>query len=259
MDALIGRTGFVGGTLLRQRSFDDGFASADNARIRGRDFDQLVCAGAPAAKWIAEREPEADLANIRNLAGHLDEVSAKQFILVSTVDIFADSAGADEDDDPDEARLTAYGANRLWLERFVRDRFPRALVVRLPGLVGPGLRKNAVFDLLNGNNLHLIDARAAYQFYPMVNLWNDLQTALNAGLDLLHLTAAPVTIGEVAREGFGIAFDGRVEGREPARYDLQTRHAALFGNAGRYTCARRESLTAIRAYAQSEPRSKPIA
>ncbi|MDB5720628.1 MAG: hypothetical protein JWP15_1246 [Alphaproteobacteria bacterium] len=259
MDALIGRTGFVGTTLLRQRGFDRGFASADIEQIRGSAFDLLVCAGAPAAKWIADREPETDLANLRRLAGHLAEVSARKMILISTVDVFADSSGADEGSLPDEARLTPYGRNRLWLERFVSDHFPKALIVRLPGLVGPGLRKNAVFDLLNRNNLHAIDARGVFQFYPMVDLWNDLQTALAAGIERLHLTGAPLTIGEVAEEGFGIAFDNRVEGRPPARYDLQTRHAALFGGHGRYTCSRRESLTAIRAYAQSEPQSKPLA
>jgi nucleoside-diphosphate-sugar epimerase len=259
MDALIGNTGFVGTTLLRQRRFDLGVASADVRRIRGGSFDQLVCAGAPAAKWIADREPEADLDNVRGLAGHLATVSARNFVLISTVDLFADSVGADEENGPDESRLTAYGRNRLWLERFVRDHFPEALIVRLPGLVGPGLRKNALFDLLNGNNLHLIDARAAYQFYPMVNLWSDLQLALAEGIRLVHLTSAPVTIGEVAREAFGIAFDNLVAGREPARYDLRSRHARRFGGEDGYTCSRRESLTAIRAYAQSEPRSKPLA
>ena len=259
MDALIGVTGFVGGTLLRQRAFDRGFASADIADIRGGDYGLVVCAGAPAAKWIADGNPDADLANIQRLAGHLAEVLAAQFILVSTVEVFAQSAGVDEESAIDEANLTPYGRNRLWLERFVQKTFPNALIVRLPALVGPGLRKNAVFDLLNGNNLHLIDARATYQFYPMVNLWADISTALAADLEVLHLTSAPLRIDEVAEQGFGISFANRVEGRRPASYDFQTTHAAIFGSEGRYTYSRRESLIAIRAYAQSEPRSKPLA
>ena len=258
MDALIGVTGFVGGTLLRQRAFDHGFASADIADIRGGDYDLVVCAGAPAAKWIADGNPEADLANIKRLASCLADVLAARFILVSTVDVFARSAGVDEQSVIDEANLTPYGRNRLWLERFVREKFPNVLIVRLPGLVGPGLRKNAVFDLLNGNNLHLIDARATYQFYPMVNLWADLSAALAADLDVLHLTSAPLRIDEVAEQGFGRSFDNRVDGRQPASYDFQTAHAAIFGGQGRYTYSRRESLIAIRAYAQSEPRSLPL-
>jgi len=140
-----------------------------------------------------------------------------------------------------------------------RARFADHLIVRLPGLVGPGLRKNAVFDLRNDNNLHAVDARAVYQFYPMVNLWSDLQVAERARLQVVHLTSAPVSIADIAAECFGIRFDNQLTGRAPAHYDLRTRHAALFGGSGDYTYSRRESLLAISAYAQSEPRSAALA
>lgn len=93
----------------------------------------------------------------------------------------------------------------------------------------------------------------------MVNLWSDIATALRAGLALVHLTAEPIAVADVAREGFGLGFENRVEGRAIAAYALETRHAALFGGGGRYTYDRRNSLLAIRAYAQSEPLSSPLA
>lgn len=259
MDGLIGHTGYVGQTLLRQRAFDRLYRSTDIATIRGEHFGLLVISGAPAAKWIAEREPEADFARLSGLADHLDTVTADRVILISTVDVFADSRGADEDTDPDRAPATAYGRNRRWLERRVSARFPNTLVVRLPGLVGPGLRKNVIFDLRNDNNLAAIDSRGSFQFYPMVNLWSDLEIARKAGLSLVHLTAAPITVEEVAREAFGRDFRQVVEGRPVAAYDFRTRHAALFGGRDAYQYDRRESLLAIRAYAQSEPRSRALA
>lgn len=258
-DALVGWSGFVGQTLLRQRVFDRQYRSTDIAEIRGLEADLVVCAGAPAQKWIADREPEADRAGLEALARHLEQVQARRFVLISTVDVFADSRGADEASDPDAAPTGAYGRNRRWLEQWVADRFPLALIVRLPGLVGPGLRKNAIFDLHNDNNVSAIDSRGVYQFYPMVNLWADLRTALEADLRLVHLTAEPVSVADVAGEGFGRDFDNRVEGREPAVYDLRTRHAALFGGAGDYQYSRRDSIMAIRAYAQSESAAKPLA
>lgn len=257
MDGLIGHSGYVGQTLLRQRGFDRQYRSTDIDTIRGQDFDLLIVSGAPAAKWIADREPEADMEKLSTLAGHLDQVSARQVILISTVDVFADSRGMDEDSEAGAAG--PYGKHRLWLEGRVRERFPGALIVRLPGLVGPGLKKNVIFDFRNGNNLAAIDARGVFQFYPMVNLWADLQTALSAGLHLVHLTAEPISVAEVSAEGFGRAFDNQVEGRTPATYDLRSKHAALFGGSGDYQYAKRDSLMAIRAYAQSEPQSKPLA
>lgn len=251
-DALIGHSGFVGSALLRQRSFDSVYRSTDIDGIRGRSFDLVVCAGAPAQKWIANKDPEGDRRNIERLISCLQTVECNRFVLASTVDVFRNPVGVDEDSPADDDGHHAYGAHRRLLERFVQDRFPGHLVVRLAGLVGPGLRKNVIFDFLNDNNLQAIDSRGLFQFYPMVNLWFDLRTALGAGLNLVHLTAEPVSVAEVAAEGFGRDFDQHLE-NPPATYDMRTRHASVFGGRGHYQYDKRETLQAIRAYAQSEP------
>lgn len=252
MKALIGHTGFVGTSLKRQTQFDNCYASANIAEIRGHSFDTLVCSAAPAMKWIADRDPEVDFANISGLADHLAAVQARQVVLISTVDVFADCRGRNEDSATDQDALSAYGRNRLWLEHFVAEHFPSVLIVRLPGLIGPGLRKNALFDLHNANALDKVDARGLFQFYPMVQLWNDIRTALAAGLKLVHMSAQPVMVSEVARRCFGLEFDNQLD-RPPAEYDLHSKHAALFGGSGPYLYSARESLLAISAYAQSEP------
>lgn len=256
-DALIGSSGFVGSTLLRQRPFESLFRSTNIRDIAGQTFGTVVCAGAPAQKWIANREPEADRQNMEQLMGHLDSVQCDRLILISTVDVFGQPLDVTEETPVDEAKLHPYGLHRRLLEKFVEERFPDHLVVRLPGLVGPGLRKNVIYDFLNDNNLQTIDSRGEFQFYPMVNLWADLQIALQAGLRLLHLTAEPVSVGQVGREGFGRPFD-QVLGPTAARYDMRSVHAALFGGQGDYQYSRRESLLAIRAFAQSEPVSKGV-
>lgn len=253
-DALVGCSGFVGATLCRQASFDAQYRSTNIADIRDRSFSTLVCAAAPAQKWIANRDPDADRRNIEVLAGHLDRVRCERFVLVSTVDVFRDPLGVDEDSPVPEGGLHPYGLHRRWLETFVQSRFSDHLVVRLPGLVGPGLRKNVIYDLLNDNNLQAIESRGVFQFYPMVNLWFDVQAALGAGLRLVHLTAEPVSVAEVASRAFGKAFRQELDGN-PARYDMRTRHAAVFGAEGDYQYDVRETLQAVRAYAQSEPRA----
>ena len=254
-DALIGCSGFVGSTLLRQRSFRHLYRSANIADVRNGRFDLVICAAAPAQKWLANREPEHDAANISRLIEHLDTTVCDRFVLISTVDVFEQPSGVDEHTSPGGERLHAYGANRLRLERFVERRFPEGMIVRLPGLVGPGLRKNVIYDFLNGNNLEAIDSRGVFQFYPMVNLWKDIEVALQAGVGLLHLTAAPISVAEIAREGFGRDFV-RETSSAPAQYDVRSRHTSLFGAEGRYQYSRRESLLAVRAYAQSEPRQR---
>ncbi|MGZ9190327.1 MAG: pyridine nucleotide transhydrogenase [Nitrospira sp.] len=250
--ALIGYSGFVGTTLLKQTSFDSLYRSTTIAKIIGQSFDTVVCAAAPAQKWIANREPEADRATINGLIEHLKSLTCQMFILISTVDVYNSPNGVDEDTPVGEAGLHAYGLHRRLLEKFVAGHFPNHLIIRLPGLVGPGLRKNVIFDLLNDNNLHTIDSRAVFQFYPMVNLWFDIQTALGAGLKLVHLTAAPVSVAEVAEKGFGKVF-GQILANPPVAYDFRSLYGELFGGRGPYQYSKRETLQAIRAYAQSEP------
>ncbi|CAB3867899.1 hypothetical protein LMG3410_02641 [Achromobacter aegrifaciens] len=250
-DALIGFSGFVGGTLLKQAVFTALYRSTNIGDIDGQEFDTVVCAGAPAQKWIANRDPDADRAKIDGLIAHLKTLKCKTFILISTVDVFSSSAGADEDTPVDESGLQAYGLHRRLLEKFVEAHFEDHLIVRLPGLVGPGLRKNVIFDFLNQNNLDSIDSRGVFQFYPMVNLWQDIELARNAGLKLVHLTAQPVSVADISQKGFGKPFDNTLANRA-ASYDMQTRHAQVFGGTGRYQYSARETLLAVRAYAQSE-------
>ncbi|NOT15853.1 MAG: NAD(P)-dependent oxidoreductase [Methylotenera sp.] len=251
-NALVGYTGFVGSTLLKQAGFGSLYRSTNIEQIAGKSFDMVVCAGAPAQKWIANCEPEADCKKIESLIDYLKSITCKTFVLISTVDVFKDPLDVDEGSVVDEFGLHAYGLHRRMLEKFVENNFSNYLIVRLPGLVGPGLRKNVIFDFLNDNNLHLVDSRGVFQFYPMPNLWFDIQTALKNGLKLVHLTAEPVSVAEISAQGFGRLFNQAQAGTS-AKYDFRTKYAVIFGGAGNYQYSKRETIQAVRAYAQSEP------
>lgn len=252
MNALVGETGFVGTSLMKQTFFEARYRSINIGSIDYKMFDLVVCAAAPAQKWIANRDPEDDLKNIENLISHLGTIQCRKFILVSTVDIFKTSMGVDETTIIDEEDLDPYGLHRRMLEKFVEEHFSKHLIVRLPGLVGPGLRKNIIFDFLNSNNLHMIDSRSVYQFYPMINLWSDIQTALSSQLELVHLTAEPISVADVASQGFNISFDNVLEA-VPAAYDFQSKFAELYGSKSCYQYSKSETIQAIRDYAHSEP------
>ena len=258
-NALIGYSGFVGSSLLRQASFDSLYRSTNIHEIDNQEFGLVVCAGAPAQKWIANSNPDDDRNKIESLIRRLKSIKSDTFVLISTVDVFKTPVGVDETTVVEEDGLHAYGLHRRFLEKFVQEHFARHLIVRLPGLVGPGLRKNVVFDFLNQNNLHAIESRGVFQFYPMVSLWYDIQAAMDHGLQLVHLTAEPISVAQVSLQGFGRSFTQQLD-NTPARYDMQSCYAELLGGRGRHQYSARETIQAIRAYAQSEPvTSKPKA
>jgi len=251
-NALIGFSGFVGKTLAKQAEFSFLYRSSNIHEIKEKTFDKVFCAGASAKKWLANRDPESDLNNINKLVDCLQTIKCRNFILISTVDVFKTPWKVDEETPVDEDGLHAYGRHRRLLEKFVQAQFDQHLIVRLPGLVGPGLQKNIIFDLLNNNNISAIESRNIFQFYPMVNLWDDIQTALQAHLRLVHLTSVPISVADVAMHGFGMQFSQQL-GNPLLSYDMRTRHAKIFGVEGSYQYSMREVVQAIRSYAQSEP------
>lgn len=251
--ALIGYTGFVGSTLMKQTQFDELYRSTNINDIKGKKFDLVVCAGAPAQKWIANADPQGDREKIDSLIACLDSIECDNFILISTVDVFKTPDNVDENTPIDVQDLHAYGLNRYRLEQFVEKRFSRHVIVRLPGLVGPGLRKNIIFDFLNDNSVEKIESRNVFQFYPMVNLWFDINTALENNIRLIHLTSEPVSVAQIAREGFGFDFSIQ-QAASPVSYDMRSLYGSLFGGGTHYQYSVKETLQAVRHYAQSEPK-----
>ena len=257
MNLLIGSSGYVGSTLRVQTHFDFLYNSHNIASIKKKVDGVVVCAAAPAQKWIANKNPSADLKNIKNLIDHLKSIRCVSFILISTIDVFKIPNNVDESSHVDENDLNPYGMHRRMLENFVKNNFKNHLIVRLSGLVGPGLRKNIIFDFQNNNNLDQIDSRSVYQFYPMVNLWRDIQIILKEKINLIHLTAEPITVADVSRFGFNKIFNHTLSS-SPINYDMKTLYAGLFGAKGNYQYSRHESIQAIRVYAQSELKNLEI-
>lgn len=253
--ALIGYTGFVGGNLLAQRSFDACYNSSNIEEISGRTFDLVVCAGAPAEKWKANADPERDLVSIERLAGSIAGSRSRHIVLISTVDVFGYPIGVDEDSRVPTEGLHAYGRNRRLLEELIASRF-ETTIVRLPGLYGPGLKKNVIFDLLHDNDVRKIDSRGVFQFYNTTRLWRDVETAMRHELAVVHLATEPVSVADVARVSFGLQFTNEVL-PTPPRYDIRSQHAALFGGSGWYVESAKQTLDGIAAYVEHERARRP--
>ncbi len=247
---LIGHTGFVGGNLARQRAFDRRYRSSDIGAIAGSHHDLVVCAGISAVKWKANQDPAADAAAIEPLRRALESVTADRFVLISTVDVYPEVTGVHEGVDCHRPNH-AYGSNRLAFEDFVRERFHRHHVLRLPGLYGPGLKKNVLYDLLHDHRCAHIDGGARFQWYDVGDLWADVQRVIAADLPLVNLVPEPVATDAIVA---GL-FDDRTLGPRsatPWAYDVRTQHAAAFGGAGGWIADADAVVAGIRRWVRAE-------
>lgn len=235
--SIVGYTGFVGGYLASRRHAD-GLYNSKNFRSLSEDaHDTLICAGVSAVKWKANQEPEADMSSIAMLWDVLRRCSVKRFILISTVDVYPNPVGVDESLSLHMLPNHAYGKNRLAFEEMVMSNFPEVLILRLPALFGPGLKKNIIFDMMNARLLESIDPQSSFQWYGLDRLWGDIDTLLaQKHPKIVNLAVEPIRTAHIHQRFFPhLTIGSDVDPRKTsARYDMQTMYASFFGVEGRY-------------------------
>jgi nucleoside-diphosphate-sugar epimerase len=101
----------------------------------------------------------------------------------------------------DLKRTSNYGFHKLLAEHLVQHYAKNWLIVRLAGMVGPNLRKNPIFDILNNRPL-FIHPDSAYQFL---------------GTDAVAGTVWGLCQSGSAGEIFNLAGDGLISPREIAK------------------------------------------
>ena len=149
MNALVGYTGFVGSNLYEAGRFDAVYNSKNIEDAYGTNPDFLIYAGLRAEKYLANNAPQKDMELILQAEENIRRIHPRQLVLISTIDVFKEPRGVDETSDIDVEALHAYGYNRYQLELWVRENYPDALIVRLPGLFGKNIKKNFIYDYIH--------------------------------------------------------------------------------------------------------------
>jgi hypothetical protein len=250
MTALIGHSGFVGSNLFAKRSYDYLYRSTDIRTIRGKSFDHIVCSGVQAMKWWANLHPEEDKESIRRLLDPLSEVSANRFTLISTIDVYPAPRGVDEDSPIEREGHHAYGLHRLEVEDWIRERFPQVLILRLPGLFGPGLKKNVIYDMLHDNNLDKVHPGGVFQYYDLRRLADDIDCAWQLGLELLNVSSEPLGTEEIRANFFPDKQLGAT-GAAPAGYDMKSKHGGAWGGCDGYLYSKEQVIADLAGWLQS--------
>lgn len=147
--ALVGYTGFVGSNIYAAGEFDAVYNSKNIGEAFGKNPDLLIYSGLRAEKYLANNDPEKDMGLIVQAEENITKIKPKKLVLISTIDVFKVPKGVDENSVIDAKNLHAYGFNRYQFEVWVRERYPDALIIRLPGLFGKNIKKNFIYDFIN--------------------------------------------------------------------------------------------------------------
>ncbi len=135
----------------------------------GEDCPILIHAAGNSRKYLADDDPAADFEQSVSLVMRaLRDYRPALFILISTVDVYNcldDPNRNHEDAVIDPLGLSAYGFHKILAEYCVRRHATRWMIARLAGMVGPGLGKGPIFDILHRQPLR-IHPDSRYQFLP---------------------------------------------------------------------------------------------
>jgi nucleoside-diphosphate-sugar epimerase len=211
MILLLGGQGFVGsafGRLFATRGIaHESITRGSYAKAVGRAGAILINASANSRKYLADRDWHADFeASVASVARTLCDFTADLYVLISSVDVYNvldDPAQNGEEAVIDPFRLSTYGFHKYLAEACVRRHARRWLIVRLAGMVGPGLKKNPVFDVLHGRPLS-IHPDSAYQFMSTDAAADVVWRLIEAGVTnrIVNVCGqgvmSPTTIGELA-------------------------------------------------------------
>ena len=108
-----------------------------------------------------------------------------------------------------------------------------------------------IFRKVKFNAVDFTDSRSVYQFYPLKNLWHDIQTALKHNIRLLNLAVPPLSAGDLYKFMTGENFVNIIAER-PFNYDIRTKYYSVFsfrceGNDG-YIMSLQQELENIKSF-----------
>lgn len=169
--AVIGAHGFVGSAFVRHLTnlgVDVIAVTRHNyGQMRGRKSDVVIEAACNSKKYLAESQPLVDFdQSVAHRMHSLRDFPAELHVHLSSVDVYSDLSSPEmtrEDSVPHLPNVSQYGFHKLLAEQIVQHDAAHWLIVRLAGMVGPGLRKNPVYDLLHRQPLR-IHPHSKYQF-----------------------------------------------------------------------------------------------
>lgn len=221
---IIGHRGFVGSNLSRKFPGAYGAGRQEIGELAGQPFGDIYCAAPQAKKWWANQNPEQDRLEVDTLIKACQKLACTgSFILFSTVDVYDPPVGVDERCKPSE-ESHPYGRHRFMLEQSILDLFGnQARIIRLPALVGHGLKKNVIFDLLYNNNVEQINPNSSFQWFNLDYLPSIIYRVkdLDNG-QILNVASEPLATGLILDTWFADVKERLNWDAAPIGYDVRT-------------------------------------
>ncbi len=160
--AVVGGTGFVGSAFVRwakEHGVECVVLQRDDDPSSVRGCDLLIDANGNSSKLLATRDPLQDFAaTVASVRRRVEAIQPQRYIYLSSCDVYPDCsrpASTEESQPLVPGQQSPYGFHKRMAEECVQHAAGSWLILRLGGMVGPAMRKNAIFDILHGDRMFL--------------------------------------------------------------------------------------------------------
>jgi nucleoside-diphosphate-sugar epimerase len=168
---ILGGNGFVGSSFTR-------FCKKTNTECIvidktnydnyiGESCDVFINANGSSSKILAKNDPIKDFdATVRTTQKSIVDFKFKKYVMVSSCDVYPDCSSPDitkETLDINISKQSPYGFHKYLAEQCIMHGTNDWLILRLGGMIGPGLKKNPIFDIIHGGPLW-VDPESKLQY-----------------------------------------------------------------------------------------------
>ncbi|MEM3362646.1 MAG: NAD(P)-dependent oxidoreductase [Candidatus Bilamarchaeaceae archaeon] len=133
----------------------------------GQYFDVFINANGNSKKLLAAREPKLDFEmNVQTTLNTLFDFKIRKYVYLSSVDVYNDVSNPlnnYEDVIIKPELLSNYGFDKYLGELLVKKYAQNWLILRLGGMIGEGLKKNPIYDIIYLKKL-FINPKSQFQF-----------------------------------------------------------------------------------------------
>ena len=154
---IIGSAGLLGSDLVRflQKNYKvDGISRESYDTFRGKHYDVIINANGNSKRYWANEHPLEDFEKSTiSVYKSIFDFSFGTYIYISSPDVYEDHSGphsTKEEGAVDSQKLSPYGFHKHLGELIVKRCGSDYLILRPAAILGAGLKKGPIFDILSG-------------------------------------------------------------------------------------------------------------
>jgi len=232
---LLGHKGFIGSAIANCLRFKKvKFIGIDRTNYNdfiGKKCDIFINADGSSKKRLAEKYPKKDFKlNVVSTLNSVIDFHFQKYILISSVDVYPDFSNPKNNRETakiNPAKLSNYGFSKWISEQIVRKYCNNWLIFRLGPMIGEGLKKNAIFDLLYKQALY-INPQSVYQYINITEVARLIYLFKDKNKEVFNICGKGVVVLEEVADHLGIKLPKELFQLRKERYEVDITKASSF-------------------------------